>query len=269
MTKSTSKTTSVVQDRLESTILTKSVNNVHIMLLNRPKQLNAFNYLMVDTMFIHFKEWEKSESVNMIILKGQGGVFGAGEKRETINRCFQFDTVAEIIEALHKEGSIFSLETIKQICKGSPVSVTLTLEQMRRGAKLSLSQCLFREHKSWHVSKNEPDVHEGISSVIYKKSSRWSRLNYTNIDFEIDILEKYIDADVEKALKVTSDKKDCYLTTQGRKFGLPTGEEVRRAWRKNNLDSDESIVFWFIHRRNNKYGVAEEVKEILAQEKNI
>ncbi|KAI9253333.1 ClpP/crotonase-like domain-containing protein [Helicostylum pulchrum] len=449
MTKSTSKTISVVQDRLltqlsflkgdsdeEPPILTESVNNVRIMLLNRPKQLNAFSYYMVDTMLIHFKEWEKLESVDMIILKGQGGVFGAGadikdiaqmitipskkecfnryldifydsfhfvataqtpiisfmdgiavgsagsygtlshfsiatentkmfmpetrlghfcdagasfylsrlndnmgkyialtsqtieaedvlfsglathfvlssqlpslqdsliglkilsldiinetiesfavkashvpknytlhgEKRETIDRCFQFDTVTEIIEALRKEGSIFSLETIKQIFKGSPVSVALTLEQMRRGSKLPLSQCLFREHKSWHVSKNEPDIHEGISSVIHKKPPRWPRLSYANVDFKTDILEKYIDADVERALKVTSDKKDCYFTTQGRKFGLPTKEEVRQAKHENNLHSDESVIAWFINHRNNKYGIREEVKEILVREKNI
>ncbi|GAA5814944.1 hypothetical protein MFLAVUS_008447 [Mucor flavus] len=449
MTKSTSKTITVVRDRLltqlsflksssdeEPPILTESVNNVRIMLLNRPKQLNAFTYYMVEAMFVHFKEWEKLESVNMIILKGQGNVFGAGadikdiaqmitdpskkecfnryldvfydsfhfvataqtpiisfmdgvavgsagsygtlshfsiatentkifmpetrlghfcnagtgfylprlngnigkyialtsqkieaedvlfsglathfvlssqlpylqnslislknpsldiinetienfavksnhvpknytlhgEKRKTIDRCFQFDTVTDIIEALLKERSIFSLETIKQIFEGSPVSVTLTLEQMRRGSKLPLSQCLSREHKSWHVAKNEPDLREGISSVIHKRPSRWSRPSYTDVNFKTDILERYIDADVERALKVTSDKKDCYFTTQGRKFGLPTEEEVKRAKRENNLDSDESIIAWFINQRNDKYGVREEVKEILIWEKNI
>ncbi|GAA5795952.1 hypothetical protein HPULCUR_001317 [Helicostylum pulchrum] len=39
-----------------------------------------------------------------------------GRNRDIIDRCFQFDTVAEILGVLEKEGSEFSLNTMNEIC---------------------------------------------------------------------------------------------------------------------------------------------------------
>lgn len=66
-------------------------------------------------------------------------------------RCFQFDTVPEILNALKKEGSKFSLETIGQINKGSPRAIALTLENIRRGSNLSLEHCLRIDFKLWQI----------------------------------------------------------------------------------------------------------------------
>ncbi|KAI9253331.1 ClpP/crotonase-like domain-containing protein [Helicostylum pulchrum] len=195
-----------------------------------------------------------------------------GERRDIINRCFQFNTVAKILEALKKEGSKFSLETIDQISQGSPISVALTLENIRRGSSLSLEQCIRMEFKPWQIVPFEDDFRNGILSTIHKgKELRWSRKDCYAVNFEKDILGRYFNTEAKETLKLTSNNEDRYFTTQGRRFGLPTEGEVKRAKQGNNLDSDESIVAWFINQRNNKYGVREEVEEILARErkKNI
>lgn len=69
-----------------------------------------------------------------------------------VRSCFRFDTVGDILRALEKEGSRFSLQTIDQICDGSPLAVALTLEQIRRASELSLAQCLRMEFNSWQIS---------------------------------------------------------------------------------------------------------------------
>ncbi|GAA5798478.1 hypothetical protein HPULCUR_003882 [Helicostylum pulchrum] len=91
------------------------------------------------------------------------------ENMNTIKRCFQFDTVPEIFEALEKEGSKFAQETMDQMHLGSPISLALTLEHHRRGSMLPLAQCLQLEHHSWGISPYQPDFYEGMS-ILKKKS---------------------------------------------------------------------------------------------------
>lgn len=75
-----------------------------------------------------------------------------GEHREIIDNCFRHDNVGEILRALEKEGSKFSLDTIDQICDGSPLAIALTLEQLRRASELSLIECIKMEYNSWQIS---------------------------------------------------------------------------------------------------------------------
>lgn len=75
-----------------------------------------------------------------------------GEHRAIIDTCFRFDTVGEILRALEKEGSKFSLDAIDQICDGSPLAIALTLEQLRRASSMSLAECTQMEYNSWQIS---------------------------------------------------------------------------------------------------------------------
>ncbi|CAO3652243.1 unnamed protein product [Mucor hiemalis] len=74
------------------------------------------------------------------------------ENRAIIASCFKYDTIEEILDALERDGSKFSKDTIQEINNGSPIGVKLTTELHRRVAGLSLQECLRLEHYLWQSS---------------------------------------------------------------------------------------------------------------------
>merc|ERR1712189_135198 len=68
--------------------------------------------------------------------------FSLADHLDTINSCFKFNSIAEINQALSDNGSEFAAKQLKTLSKMSPTSLAVTLEQIRRGADLSLKQVL-------------------------------------------------------------------------------------------------------------------------------
>lgn len=65
------------------------------------------------------------------------------------SRCFKYNTVEEIVEALENEAKErqWAEETLDMLRKASPTSLKVTLELLRRGARMSLGQCIQTEFK--------------------------------------------------------------------------------------------------------------------------
>jgi 3-hydroxyisobutyryl-CoA hydrolase len=62
-------------------------------------------------------------------------------------RCFRFDTVDAIIEALDKEKpTSFTRESKSKLLHYSPTSLRVILRLLRAGAKMSLGECLKMEY---------------------------------------------------------------------------------------------------------------------------
>lgn len=74
-----------------------------------------------------------------------------GEDRLTVDKCFQYNTVEEIVRALKENGSRFALDTVNTMMKRSPISLKVTLEHLRKGSKLSVKDCLRMEHVLWQT----------------------------------------------------------------------------------------------------------------------
>lgn len=67
------------------------------------------------------------------------------------NRCFKHETMEEVVAALKEDGSKFSKDTLNAIMKRSPTSVKITHEHLRKGEKLSITECLRMEHRLWQT----------------------------------------------------------------------------------------------------------------------
>ncbi|KAI9269462.1 ClpP/crotonase-like domain-containing protein [Helicostylum pulchrum] len=187
-----------------------------------------------------------------------------GPNRRIIEQCFKFNTVNEITRALEKEGSRFSLEAIDQINKGSPVAVALTLEHLNKASKMTLSECLRMEHIGWQSSAYQPDFYNGIISTVFKKQeAKWTISDPYEVDVERDIEIQYIYANAKRKLDLFSKERDCYSTTQCREYGLPSETEVALAKQCYDIKTDQDLISWFVNNRNNKYGVRQEVGEII------
>ncbi|MBM6386395.1 MAG: enoyl-CoA hydratase/isomerase family protein [Paenibacillus sp.] len=64
-------------------------------------------------------------------------------------RCFNYNSVEEIIKALTKDASKFALDCVKAILRGSPTSLKVMLECFRRAEHLSYNECIRMEYRLW------------------------------------------------------------------------------------------------------------------------
>jgi enoyl-CoA hydratase len=99
------------------------------------------------------------------------------QHRETIERCFGFDMVDEILSALEADGSAFAAATRKTLLTKSPSSLVLTLCLLRLGRRSpNLEACLEREFHASLALLEEGDFREGIRAAVIDKdkSPRWN-----------------------------------------------------------------------------------------------
>lgn len=102
--------------------------------------------------------------------------------------------------------------------------------------------------------------------MVRKQPPQWVHQDNSTISIKKDIEAKYFHNSAARKLNLFSKEKDCYVTTQSRPYGLPTEEEVRQSVLLNNFKSDGDIISWFVNNRDNKYGVPQEVQEIINKE---
>jgi enoyl-CoA hydratase len=115
--------------------------------------------------------------------------------RDLIDRCFAFDTVEEIVEALAKEDNEFAVAAREVIAKRSPTSLKLALRLLRLGrGSSSLVECLEREFSVASELLDNHDFYEGVRAAIIDKdrNPKWSPAT----------LEEVREADLEKYLAV-------------------------------------------------------------------
>ncbi|KAL3645870.1 hypothetical protein CASFOL_011050 [Castilleja foliolosa] len=102
---------------------------------------------------------------------------------ETINSIFNNDTVEDIVEALETEairtGNEWCTTVLNKIKEGSPLSLKVTLESIRRGRFQTLDQCLAREYRTSlkFISKDfSNDFLEGVRARLVDKdfTPKWS-----------------------------------------------------------------------------------------------
>tara|TARA_B100001123_G_C15317560_1_gene1026687 strand:+ start:299 stop:1309 length:1011 start_codon:yes stop_codon:yes gene_type:complete len=63
---------------LTDSIIFKENNGTGIVILNKPKVLNALDYNMVDLFLKQIKQWQTDKKIKQVLLKGEGKAFCAG-----------------------------------------------------------------------------------------------------------------------------------------------------------------------------------------------
>jgi enoyl-CoA hydratase/carnithine racemase len=98
--------------------------------------------------------------------------FSLAQHRAAIDRCFGVGSVAEIIARLQAEGTGWARETLATLRSMSPSSVLWSFEVMRRGARLSLADCLQMELKLTRHVTAHPDFAEGVRAMVVDKDRK-------------------------------------------------------------------------------------------------
>ena len=99
---------------------------------------------------------------------------------EVIDDHFSHDTVAEIIASLRRETREPFIDWAKHVVDGlakrSPTAMSVTLEQLRRGRKMSLANCFRMELEMVHEAFFQGDFMEGVRAIIVDKDNqpRWT-----------------------------------------------------------------------------------------------
>jgi enoyl-CoA hydratase/carnithine racemase len=101
--------------------------------------------------------------------------FALAPQRAAIDRCFGADTVVDILARLEAEGTEWARETLATLRSMSPSSVLWSFAVMRRGARLSLADCLAMELKLTRHVTAHPDFAEGVRAMVVDKdrTPRW------------------------------------------------------------------------------------------------
>jgi enoyl-CoA hydratase len=109
-------------------------------------------------------------------------------QRDWIDECYASDTVAGIVAALRghstEAGSGSAQDAADVIATRSPIALSVTLEAMRRAAKLdTLEDVLTQDYRVSSASLRSPDLVEGIRAQLIDKDRNpsWSPASLTEV----------------------------------------------------------------------------------------
>ena len=110
--------------------------------------------------------------------------------RPAIDRCFALRSVEEIVGALRQEEGAWAREALAAMERASPLSLKLTLRQMRLGAGMELEDALVLEFRLIQHLMAGSEFYEGVRAVLVDKDKqpRW----------RLPTLAEVSDAEVER-----------------------------------------------------------------------
>ncbi|XP_014770870.1 3-hydroxyisobutyryl-CoA hydrolase, mitochondrial [Octopus bimaculoides] len=105
---------------------------------------------------------------------------------EKINKLFGGNTVEEIIENLKEDGSEWALDQLNIISKMSPISLKVTLHQLKEGAKKEFDACFKMEYCLSQHFVEDSDFHEGVRAMLVDKDHKpiWQPSNISDVTDE-------------------------------------------------------------------------------------
>ena len=101
-----------------------------------------------------------------------------------VNRCFGGESVADILRRLEAEDTDWAREQLATLHRMSPSSLLWTFESIRRGAALTLPDCLAMELALTRGVTQHLDFREGVRAMVVDKdrAPRWSPSRIADVD---------------------------------------------------------------------------------------
>ena len=144
----------------------------------------------------HFVPAERLPALRAALLDGDAGVVDGfagvpppasfAPYRTLIDQAFGQPTVLAILATLEAEGGEWAMQQAAILRRMSPTSLCVSLELLRRGATMTLRQCLDEELTlTGRVVHDHPDFREGVRSVLVDKGNppaAWSPATLEEVD---------------------------------------------------------------------------------------
>jgi enoyl-CoA hydratase len=93
------------------------------------------------------------------------------DAEEWMSRCYAFDDVSEIVDALAAETDPVAATALGMIRSASPTAVAVTLAGLRAARDLTLAECLGQDYRLSCRFLQHPDLPEGIRARVVDKDS--------------------------------------------------------------------------------------------------
>ncbi|KAG0246288.1 ClpP/crotonase-like domain-containing protein [Mortierella sp. GBAus27b] len=192
------------------------------------------------------------------------------ENRNAIDRCFRFNTIEEIVEALEQENTPFAAKTLETLRGVSPTSLKVTLQQLREGANLGIADCFRMEHQLARQFLFGHDFAEGVRALLIEKTldPKWKPATIETVDRET-ILGEYFRTKAPEPLALSSPQ--TYYDYPHKRYGLPSEDEIRRIVTGETQGSGplqltgEEVADVLVKKTGGKIGVREKVLEVLSR----
>jgi enoyl-CoA hydratase len=110
--------------------------------------------------------------------------FSLAQHRSTIDHCFSAPTMLEIVARLEADGSDWAKAALNGLRAVSPIALCFTLEALRRGANLTLSDALDAEFALTKTTMAYPDFAEGVRAMVVDKdrAPKWQPARLEDVD---------------------------------------------------------------------------------------
>jgi enoyl-CoA hydratase/carnithine racemase len=97
-------------------------------------------------------------------------------ERDRIDHHFAHDQVSTIVASLSQDNSPFAQKTLAAMGKRSPLMMCVTLAQLRRGAAMTVAECLRMERTMVRRNFEHGEVLEGVRALVIDKDNapQWS-----------------------------------------------------------------------------------------------
>ena len=107
-------------------------------------------------------------------------------QRSVIDQHFSGNQVQEIARRLENDSDVFAQQTLAMMQKRSPLMMCVTLEQLRRGATLSVADDLRMERNMVRHCFRHGEVLEGVRALVVDKDNtpQWSPASLTEVTNE-------------------------------------------------------------------------------------
>ncbi len=94
------------------------------------------------------------------------------QHRTVIDRCFSGYTVEAIVAALEKEGGAWADQVRATLSQKAPLSLKVTLRELREAAHLSFEDCMVMEYRLVQAFMADSDFFEGVRAVLVDKDNK-------------------------------------------------------------------------------------------------
>ncbi|KAI9182891.1 3-hydroxyisobutyryl-CoA hydrolase [Blastocladiella emersonii ATCC 22665] len=193
--------------------------------------------------------------------------------RAVIDKCFKHDSIDAILKALEQDGSDFAKKTLKTLQGMSPLSLHLTLRQVRKGKDLDIASAFRFE---WGLVNNimrHPDFVEGVTAKLVNKPAtepQWASKTMSSAD---------MDALVEPASTLAPLpllRASTYDAYPHRFLALPSEADIRSVVRGEEpavgdyaFESREAVELWFAEHWPLRGLVADGIADLNAMRRNV
>ncbi|KAJ3458374.1 hypothetical protein MRS44_012483 [Fusarium solani] len=194
----------------------------------------------------------------------------SGEIRRAIDRCFNKNTISDIIAALESERGAteeWAQKQIKTLHKRSPTAVHVALRQMRVGGEWDIAETFKKEHQISSKFMQHPDFTEGVTALLIRKETpKWSPESLEDIATKDNVTKPFFEFDPKSDIELFTDR--TYSEYPHQSLGVPTEKEIRKVLSDGSY-SQEELANIIIASRRGRQGISEVVKEIIARKTDV